>query len=304
MLETHSSLDKVRGMRAFVLLLTLTAPLAAETPLHQKIVEIAKDGKGAVYVACSLPGTPLDCNLNEHGHPPMQSTFKFPLAIAVLHQVELGKLQLDQPVRFLKSDRSVTYSPLQDEFPEADVDVPLRKLIRLSVETSDNSATDIELRLIGGPAVLQQYLDSLGLAAIHQQDNERSMHADQKLQYRNSAEPAAMVALLRLFAGHSPLNPEHTALLNTWMLEAISGPGRIKGLLPAGTPVAHKTGSSGEELGMIPATNDVGLITLPDGRRLAVAIFVSDAHADQATCEAVIARIAQAIYGSAAATAR
>jgi beta-lactamase class A len=55
---------------------------------------------------------------------------------------------------------------------------------------------------------------------------------------------------------------------------------------------------------MIPATNDVGLITLPDGRRLAVAIFVTDAHADQATCEAVIARIAQAIYGSAVAKAR
>jgi beta-lactamase class A len=70
------------------------------------------------------------------------------------------------------------------------------------------------------------------------------------------------------------------------MLEATSSPQRIKGLLPVGTPVAHKSGSSGEEFGMIPATHDVGLITLPDGRRLAVAIFLSDAHADQATCEA------------------
>ncbi len=291
-------------MRIFALLLMLTAPLSAQTSLHQQIAEVAKDAKGTVYVACSLPGTQLDCDLNERGHPPMQSTFKFPLAMAVLHQIELGKLQLDQPIRFLKSDRSVTYSPLQDEFPEADVDVPLRKLIMLSVETSDNSATDIELRLIGGPAVLQRYLDSLGLAAIHQQDSERTLHSDQKLQYRDYAEPTAMVALLRLLADHSPLNRDYTALLNTWMLEATSGPQRIRGLLPVGTPVAHKTGSSGEEFGMIPATNDVGLITLPDGRRLAVAIFVSDAHADQATCEAVIARIAQAIYGSAVAKAR
>jgi beta-lactamase class A len=290
-------------MRAFVLLLTLTTPLAAQTPLHQQIAEIAKDAKGTVYVACSLPGTQLECDLNEHGHPPMQSTFKFPLAMAVLHMIELGKLQLDQPIRFLKSDRSVTYSPLQDEFPDADVDVPLRQLIKLSVETSDNSATDIELRLLGGPAVLQQYLDSLGLAAIHQQDSEHTLRGDQKLQYRDYAEPAAMVALLRLLADHSPLNSAHTALLNSWMLEATSGPQRIKGLLPTGTPVAHKTGSSGEEFGMIPATNDVGLITLPDGRRLAVAIFVTDAHADQATCEVVIARIAQAIYGGAVAKA-
>jgi beta-lactamase class A len=291
-------------MRALVLLLPLVAPLAAQTPLHQRIAEIAKDATGTVYMACSLPGMQLDCDLNAHGHPPMQSTFKFPLALVVLHQVELGKLQLDQPIRFLKSDRSVTYSPLQREFPEADVDVPLRKLIRLSVETSDNTATDIELRLIGGPAVLQQYLDSLGFAAIHQEHSEHTLHGDQRLQYRDYAEPAAMVALLRLLADHSPLNTEHTALLNTWMLEASSGPRRIQGLLPGGTPVAHKTGSSGEEFGMIPATNDVGLITLPDGRRLAVAIFVTDAHADQATCEAVIARIAQAIYGEAVAPAR
>ncbi len=291
-------------MRAFALLLLLTTPLAAQTPLRRQIAEMAKDAKGTVYVACSLPGTKLDCDLNEHGHPPMQSTFKFPLAMAVLHQIELGKLQLDQPIRFLKSDRSVTYSPLQDEFPEADVDVPLRKLIKLSVETSDNSATDIELRLIGGPTVLQQYLDSLGSTAIHQQDSEHTLHGDQKLQYRDYAEPTAMVALLRLLADHSPLDAVHTALVNTWMLEATSGPQRIKGLLPTGTPVAHKTGSSGEEFGMIPATNDVGLITLPDGRRLAVAIFVTDAHADQATCEAVIARIAQAIYDSVVAKAR
>ena len=176
-------------MSAFALLLLLTTPVAAQTPLHRQIAEIAKDAKGTVYVACSLPGTKLDCGLKEHGHPPMQSTFKFPLAMAVLHQIELGKLQLDQPIRFLKSDRSVTYSPLQDEFPEADVDVPLRNLIKLSVETSDNTATDMQLRLIGGPTVLQQYLDSLGCTAIHQQDSEHTLHGDQKLQYRDYAEP-------------------------------------------------------------------------------------------------------------------
>lgn len=285
-------------MRALTLCF-LAASAAAQTPLHQRIADIANEPHGEVYVSCSLPGVKLDCDLAPHGHPPMQSTFKFPLALAVLHQVELGKLQIDQPVRFLKSDRSATFSPLQDEFPEADVDVPLRKIIKLTVETSDNTAADIQLRLIGGPAALQQYLDSLGLSAIHQQDSEHTLHGDQKLQYRDYAEPAAMVALLRLFADHSPLNPQHTALLNGWMLDATSGPKRMKGLLPANTPVAHKTGSSGVEWGMIPATNDVGLVTLPNGRRLALAVFVTDAHADQDTCEHVIAAIAKAVYDEA-----
>jgi beta-lactamase class A len=290
-------------MRKLLALLALTTPLTAQS-LHQQLATIAKDAKGEVYVACSLPGVKLDCDLDPHGHPPMQSTFKFPLALAVFHEIELGKLQLDQPVRFLKSDRSETFSPLQDEFPQADVDVPLSKLLRLSVETSDNTATDIELRLIGGPTVLQQYLDSLGFTNIHQQDSEHTLHGDQHLQYRDYAEPAATVALLRLLADHSPLTPDHTALLNKWMLEATSGPKRIKGLLPPNTPVAHKTGSSGVEWGMIPATNDVGLITLPPvagkpARRLALAIYVTDAHVDQDAAESVIARISKAIYDAA-----
>lgn len=289
-------------MRALLLFLLAVSAAASQTPLHQRLAAIAQEAHGKVYVSCSLPGVKLDCDLDPHGHPPMQSTFKFPLAFAVLHQVELGKLQLDQPVRFLKSDRYATFSPLQDEFPEANVDVPLRKLIKLMAEESDNIAANILLRFIGGPDVLQQYLDSLGLSAIHQQDSEYTLHGDQKLQYRDYAEPTAMVALLRRFADHSPLNPEHTALLNEWMLEATSRPDRIKGLLPAGTPVAHKTGSSGVEWGMIPATNDVGLITLPDGRRLALAVFVTDAHADQDACEHVIASIAKAVYDEALAT--
>jgi beta-lactamase class A len=283
-------------MRVLALLILSASFAAAQAPLHERLADLAQQAHGKVYVSCSLPGVSLDCNLNPHGHPPMQSTFKFPLALAVLHQVELGKLQLDQPIRFLKSDRYPTYSPLQDQFPNADVDIPLRQLIKLTATESDNIASNLLLRAIGGPAVLQQYLDSLGLSAIHQQDSEYTLYGDQKLQYRDYAEPAAMVALLRLFADHSPLNPEHTALLNGWMLEATSGPNRIKGLLPAGTPVAHKTGSSGAEWGMIPATNDVGLITLPDGRRLALAVFVTDAHADQDACDHVIATIAQAIY--------
>jgi beta-lactamase class A len=285
-------------MRPLALLL-LTTLATAQTPLHQQLTALAAEAQGKVYVACTLPNTPLDCDLNPHGHPPMQSTFKFPLAMAVLHQVELGKLQLDQPIRFLQSDRYPTYSPLQDKFPNAEVDIPLRTLLQLTASESDNIASNLLLRAIGGPTVLQQYLDSLGLSAIHEEDSEQTLHGDQTLQYRNTAEPAAMVTLLRLFADNSPLTPAHTALLNTWMLSTTSGPHRIKGFLPPNTPVAHKTGSSGEEWGRIPATNDVGLITLPNGQRLALAIFVTDAHANQDACEHTIAAIAQAIYNQA-----
>jgi beta-lactamase class A len=293
----------LRSMR-FALLLTLFIPACAapaQMPLHQKLASIAADAKGRVFVACSLPGVALDCNLNPHGHPPMQSVFKLPLAVTVLHEVEQGKLRLDRPIRFLPSDRyPSTHSPLQDAYPDANIDVPLADMLQLSVGQSDNVATDILLRILGGPTAVQRYLDSLSLSAIHVRDGERGLHDDFQAQYRNDAEPAAMVALLRRLADRSPLNAEHTALLNRWMTETTSAPNRIHGLLPPGTTVAHKTGSSGQSHGLAPATNDVGLITLPDGQRLALAIFVTDSHADEATRDAVIARIAKAIYDAAA----
>jgi beta-lactamase class A len=61
----------------------------------------------------------------------------------------------------------------------------------------------------------------------------------------------------------------------------------------------HKTGTSGTKDGIALATNDVGLITLPDGQRLALAVFVTDSKADEATRDAVIARIAKAVYAAA-----
>ena len=80
------------------------------------------------------------------------------------------------------------------------------------------------------------------------------------------------------------------------MTETPTGPKRLKGLLPTTTVVAHKTGTSGSSNGITAATNDIGLVTLPDGRHLAIAVFVSDSPADLATRERVIAEIAKAVW--------
>jgi len=84
-----------------------------------------------------------------------------------------------------------------------------------------------------------------------------------------------------------------------WLKDSPTGPRRIKAGLPAGTIVMHKTGTSGVRDGVAAATNDMGLIALPDERRLALAVFVTDSKADDATREAVMARIAKAVYNTA-----
>jgi beta-lactamase class A len=80
------------------------------------------------------------------------------------------------------------------------------------------------------------------------------------------------------------------------LVDSQTGPNRIKGLLPKETPVAHKTGTGGTQNGITSATNDIGLVDLPNGKHLAVAVFVSDSPADDKTREAVIAKIAKAAY--------
>ena len=290
-------------LRLLASIALVTSIAHAQPALQDQVAHLAKEVQGTVGVACSLPGTKLDCDLNPHGHQPMQSAFKLPLGVAVLHEVELGRLSLDQQVRFLPSDiYKGTYSPLQDMYPNAGVDVPLRQLVELSVGRSDNTATDILLRLLGGPAVLQKYLDSLDLHGFHVQDSERSLHDNERRQYRNYAEPAAFVQLLRMLADNSPLNHEHTQYLLGIMTASPSGPKRLRGILPEGTQVAHKTGTSGYENGMAAATNDVGLIQLPDGRRLAIAVLVTDAKADETSVEHTIAAIARACYDAAVKT--
>jgi beta-lactamase class A len=227
----------------------------------------------------------------------MQSVFKLPLALTVLHQVEQGTLSLDQPVRFLAEDRILphVYSPLQDRYPGAGVDVTLRELLRLTVSLSDNVAADILLRLVGGPKVVSNYIVTLGITGLHLRDNEAVLHHNLLAQYRNWLEPAAAVRLLRKINDNSPLTQEDTNLLLAWCIPDVPTK-RLEGDLPSGTRVPHKSGTSDVDYGVAHATNDIGLIPLPDGRRIAIAVFVTDSTADQATRERVIARIGRVVY--------
>jgi len=158
------------------------------------------------------------------------------------------------------------------------------------------------LRTIGGPAVVNDYMRSIGVAGFRLVDDEQALAGDNELQYRNWFEPAGAVQLLRRISDNSPLTAEHTRILLQWMQDSPTGAHRIKGELPAGRIVMHKTGSSGTRNGTTAATNDIGLITLPDGLRLAIAIFVTDSRADDSTRDAVIARIAKAAYDESVAT--
>jgi beta-lactamase class A len=161
---------------------------------------------------------------------------------------------------------------------------------------SEKLSTDALLRLIGGPKVVTQYLQSLGVNDMIVANPEKEIQQDNAVQYRNYATPDAAIILLRKFHEGQGLSKSSQALLLRWMTEGSTGKKRIKGLLPKGTVVAHKTGTSKTVDGMAGATNDVGLVTLPNGNHLAIAVFVSDSKADLATREAAIAKVSKVAW--------
>jgi len=227
----------------------------------------------------------------------MQSVYKLPIALATLHRVEEGQLKLDQVVAVQPEDliAPAGHSPLRDKHPKGG-DFPLEDLLKRAIVDSDGSASDVLLRVLGGAREVRRYMKQTDIKHIRVQHTEAQLLDDTHAQYADSATPDAMVDLLTRLQQGKLLNPENTARLLGWMKETQTGLDRIRAKLPAGTIVADKTGSSGTHEGLTPATNDVALVTFPDGRNMAIAIFISDSKASTAIRTDAIANIAHEIW--------
>jgi len=271
---------------------------AQQSTLRTQIEEIAKPVKGIVGV--SILGLESRDTLSLNGKAPLvlHSVMKFPIALTVLHLVDSGVMRLDQTIHITKRDLpKKTYSPLRDKYPQGDVDVPVSELLGDMVSLSDNNACDILLKQISGPKTVQDYMLHLGIRGIAIRTSEADMASSWELQYVNWCKPKEMTVLLDQFYAGKILSKSSTDFLYKIMTETSTGPKRLRGLLPPGTIVANKTGTSPTNAeGLTPATNDVGIITLPNGKHLAIAVFVCNSTNDEQTREGVIAKIAKAAY--------
>ncbi|HST52603.1 MAG TPA: class A beta-lactamase, subclass A2 [Pyrinomonadaceae bacterium] len=269
--------------------------------LRGEFQKIAPDAKGRVGAAVMLLESGESADLSGDEHFPMHSVYKLPIAMAVLRQVDRGELKLDQTVKVERSDfvREGMYSPIRDKNPNG-AQLTVAELLRYAVSESDGTASDVLLKLAGGAGSVMAFLKEIKVSGINVVNSEKEIGRDWQTQYENWATPKAAVELLAALQAGRGLSADSRALLLKLTTESLPGAKRLKGQLPAGTIVAHKTGTGGTRDGITSATNDIGIITLPDGRHLAVAVFVSDSKADEATREAVIARIAKAAWDWAA----
>ncbi len=269
--------------------------------LRDKIEQIVSDKKAVVGV--SIIGNNGKDTISLHGDRrfPMQSVFKFHIALAVLSEVDKGKLSLDQTIEISKDDLLPEdfWSPLRDENPKGGT-FTIKRLIQYSVSHSDNTACDILIRLIGKPKTVEEYFKKNNIQDIQITFNEEEMQAKWENMFENWTTPKTASETLKMFYENKNNLLSKSSYDFFWKTnkETTTGKNRIKGQLPEGTIVAHKTGWSGtnKETGITAAVNNIGIVFLQNGEYFIISVFVSESKEDFDTNEKIIADIAKATY--------
>ncbi|MFS4473361.1 CGA/CIA family class A beta-lactamase [Chryseobacterium sp. T20] len=275
---------------AFFFLLISAFTFAQNSLLIQKINSILKNKKATVGVSVLGFENGFTYDKNADKKLPMQSVFKFHIAAAALNSVDQGKLSLDQKIALNKSNLlENTWSPLRDQYAGKDVEVPLSEVIEYTVAKSDNNGCDILLKLLGGTQIVQRFMDSKGVKGFQIKYNEEDMHKDWNVQYENYSTTKSAVDVLKKFYDGKLLSKKSTDYLMKVLWSTSTGLNKMVEQLPKNTPVARKTGSSGKnKAGLTGAENEIGIITLPNGKHYALAVFVSNStETDAVNCRMI-----------------
>ncbi len=305
---------------------------AASGNLLQEWQQIAAETDGTVGAAVLHLGSGRLVSLHGGELFPLASVCKLPIAMNMLALVDEGKLALNQEIEVLPRDVFSGVSEIAKRWP-AQRRFPLNEMIELMVARSDNTAVETLFRLGGeGPAIAAR-LRRWMIEGIRVDRSERQCGLDRNgvehypappdwsdavlnaliaktppaTRYRaaqrfltdprDTGTPEGTVRLLaKAFRGEA-LSKSSTALLIEVMKATTTFPTRLKGLLPPGTVVAHKTGSTETVNRLTAATNDSGVIYLPGNRGpLAISVYVKASTRDDPSRDRVIARISRAAF--------
>jgi len=286
----------------FLLFLTNCETSKNKTDLLRSKIEQIVFSNNAV-VGVSIIGNNGNDTISFHGDRrfPMQSVFKFHIALAVLSEIDKGKLSLEQKIKINKEELLPEdfWSPLRDETPNGG-SFTIKRLIQYSVSKSDNTACDILIRLIGTPKTVEEYIKKSGISDIQITFNEKEMQAKWENMFQNWTTPKAASETLKLFYENKNNILSKTSYAFFWKTnkETTTGENRIKGQLPEEIIVAHKTGWSGtnKETGITAAVNNIGIVFLPNGKHFIISVFISESKENFDTNEKIIADIAKATY--------
>lgn len=288
--------------------------------LQQELNRIAASFQGKVGIGVTQAGCDWVVGARQDEFFPQQSVSKLWVALSVLDAVDQGKVRLDQPLTLRPEDLVVFNQPMRWRLlEEGSLTLPVHSLLESSLSLSDNLANDKLLWTVGGPDHVRGVLKDRGLHGIRFGPGERLLQSGiagvewkpelalannfndarerlpleqrQALLARyvadpmDGATPAGISKALGQLAMGDLLSPANTQVMLDIMAHSRSGPRRLKGGVPAGWKVYHKTGTGQELRGLATGYNDVAVFQAPDGTSYGVAVMIGE------TCQPIPVRM-------------
>lgn len=286
--DIEKAFDRALGTEA-------RGPRTFDNSFEARIAALAEASKGRIGVAAVDLSTGATIDVLGSQHFPMASTSKIAVAATYLEGVDKGKWSLTSEWPLMIPVKSQPFSTVKAPVRAGNY-LPAHQLIELMITRSSNPATDALLAAVGGPQAVNDWIRRAGvsdwridrdIATLVRDDG--SVNPADVIEVRDAATPLAMIELLTGLHQGRWLTPRSRGVILGAMSRTVTGKRRIPALMPADARVAHKTGS------LYNTSSDVGYISLPDGRTVALAIYVTG-QGTRLNREQRIATIARAIY--------
>lgn len=262
------------------------APKTEQLSRELAKIETSSGGRLGVAILDTATGTRTLHRGDERF--PMCSTFKLVASAAVLAKVDAGKLRLDQRIVFQKTDL-VTYSPITQAHT-GEPGMTLAEICAAAIDYSDNTAANLILANIGGPAGFTQFARSIGDPATRLDRIETALNESLPNDPRDTTTPSAMVTNLNSLLLGNALSGSSRDQLTQWLLANTTGGTRLRAGVPATWPVGDKTGTGDQG-----STNDIGILWPPNAKPLLVCAYLTGTKASADERNATIAAVGRAV---------
>jgi beta-lactamase class A len=246
---------------------TWAAPRGKNRSAKQQLEKLEKElgGRIGLYALDTGSGAQLSHRAGERF--PLCSTFKVLAAGAILRKSEQFPDLLQRHIRYEQSNL-VDYSPVTEKHVAHGMTVA--QLCAAAIQYSDNTAGNLLIRMLGGPAAVTAFARSLGDREFRLDRWETALNSAIPGDRRDTSTPAAMGRSLQQLVLGNALKPEQRDQLQTWLCGNTTGSARIKAGIPSDWKIGDKTGG-----GSYGTANDIAVVWPPQRAPLVVAIYTT-----------------------------
>jgi len=272
--------------------LGLTAPGADEQkaapPAAARLAAIERDLQGRLGVAILDTANNKSIDYHATDRFPMCSTFKWLLAADVLQRVDKQKEQLDRKIAYGPADL-LEWAPVTKQHVQ-EGGMTVEALCAAAIEYSDNTAANLLLQTVGGPAGLTEFLRSLGDSVTRLDRDEPALNTAIKGDERDTTTPAAMLNDLKSVLLEQKLSVAGRQRLEGWLVKNTTGGKRLRAGLPSTWQIGDKTGT-GENA----ARGDLAIARPPNQTPILIVVYTVESPAPDDNINAAFAAIGRLV---------